>query len=132
MHIPTRNEYARSYVIDKLLGNELEIGDVVYYLSPSARYAIKKSKITAKKELPINHHFGLLGGCELKLADGSVVQYQDVFCSKEDALVFIVADLKSDLAHSQIALQTIQHEIQKNERLLTFYEKKLLMYDRIH
>lgn len=123
MSIPVKSDYTRSHITDRLLGKELQVGDAVYYLSHTSRYAIKKSTITGKKEIPFTHHS--LGGCELTLADGTVLEYYDVFDSKERALEYIVADLKSSLANKRTGLQTILHEIAEDERLLTIFENKL-------
>ena len=123
MKIPVTMDYTRSLIIDRLHGNELQVGDTVYYLSHTSRYAIRKSTITGKKEIPFTHHS--LGGCELTLADGTVLNYHDVFDSKERALEYIVADLKSSLANKRSGLQTILHEIAEDERLLTIFENKL-------
>ena len=123
MSIPVKLDYTRNLIIDRLHGNELQIGDLVYYLSKTSRYAIKKSTITDKKENPFTHHS--LGGCKLTLADGTVLEYSDVFDSKERALEYIVADLKSSLANKRTGLQTILHEIAEDERLLTIFENKL-------
>lgn len=123
MKIPVTMDYTRSLIIDRLHGNELQVGDTVYYLSHTSRYAIRKSTITGKKEIPFTHHS--LGGCELTLADGTVLEYYDVFDSKERALEYIVADLKSSLANKRSGLQTILHEIAEDERLLTIFENKL-------
>ena len=128
MSIPVRSDYTRNLIIDRLRGNELQVGDTVYYLSHTSRYAIKKSTITGKKEIPFTHHS--LGGCELTLADGAVLKYHDVFDSKERALEYIVADLKCSLAcrrNGLLTLQrTLQREIAEDERLLAMFEKKLL------
>ena len=124
MRIPVICDYTRSYFKDRLCHKELQVGDVVYYMSHTSPYAIKKSTIVAKKELPYNHHFRLLEGCELMLADGTGLEYYDLFDSKEQAIAYIVADLKSSLAHKHIALQTLQQEIATEERLLTFFEGK--------
>ena len=123
MSIPVKSDYTRSHITDRLLGKELQVGDAVYYLSHTSRYAIKKSTITDKKENPFTHHS--LGGCKLTLADGTVLEYSDVFDSKERALEYIVADLKSSLANKRTGLQTILHEIAEDERLLTIFENKL-------
>lgn len=123
MSIPVKSDYTRSHITDRLLGKELQVGDTVYYLSHTSRYAIRKSTITGKKEIPFTHHS--LGGCELTLADGTVLNYHDVFDSKEKALEYIVADLKSSLANKRSGLQTILHEIAEDERLLTIFENKL-------
>ena len=123
MKIPVTMDYTRSLIIDRLHGNELQVGDTVYYLSKTSRYAIKKSTITGKKEIPFTHHS--LGGCELTLADGTVLEYYDVFDSKERALEYIVADLKCSLAHHRMGLQTTLQRIAEDERLLALLEKKL-------
>ena len=123
MSIPVKLDYTRSHIIDCLLGNELQVGNAVYYLSHTSRYAIKKSTITGKKEIPFTHHS--LGGCELTLADGTVHEYDDIFDSKKKALEYIVADLKCSLAHHRMGLQTTLQRIAEDERLLALFEKKL-------
>ena len=125
MNIPVKKDYTRNLIIDCLHGNELQVGDTVYYLSHTSRYAIRKSTIVGMKEIPFSHHSRPFGGCELMLADSTVLEYYDVFDSKERALEYIVADLKSSLAHKRIGLQTILHEIAEDERLLTIFENKL-------
>ena len=122
--IPTIRDYSRNYFMDKIHGQELQVGDVVYYLEPSTEYAIRKSTIITKKDLAPNHHFRPLGACELTLADGSVVDYDKVFDRKEKAMDYALADLKSSLAHERIALQTIQNEIKKKEQLLKILEAR--------
>lgn len=123
MSIPVKSDYTRSHITDRLLGNELQVGDAVYYLSHTSRYAIKKSTITGKKEIPFTHHS--LGGFELTLADGAVLEYYDVFDSKEKALEYIVADLKCSLACHRNGLLTLLREIAEDERLLKVMERRL-------
>ena len=125
MSIPVKSDYTRSHITDRLLGKELQVGDSVYYLSKTSRYAIRKSTIVDMKEIPFSHHSRPFGGCELTLADSTVLEYYDVFDSKERALEYIVADLKSSLANKRSGLQTILHEIAEDERLLTIFENKL-------
>ena len=117
------HQHTRNHLIDTLLHQMLKVGDKVYYLSPTSKYAIRKSTITAIKELPYNHHFRPLGGYELTLADGTIVDYNDVFESKEKAVEYLIADLKSSLAYKRIALQTIHQEMKIEERLLKMFEK---------
>ena len=123
MSIPVKLDYTRSHIIDRLLGKELQVGDAVYYLSHTSRYAIKKSTITDKKEIPFTHHS--LGGCKLTLADGTMLEYYDVFDSKEKALEYIVADLKCSLACHRNGLLTLLREIAEDERLLKVMERRL-------
>ena len=123
MSIPVRSDYTRSHFIDHLHGNEFQVGDAVYYLSHTSRYAIKKSTIMGMKEIPFTHHS--FGGCELTLADGAVLEYHDVFDSKEKALEYIVADLKCSLACNRRGIQTLLHRIAEEERLLKVMERRL-------
>ena len=123
MSIPVKLDYTRSHITDRLLGNELQVGDAVYYLSHTSRYAIKKSTITDKKENPFTHHS--LGGCKLTLADGTMLEYYDVFDSKEKALEYIVADLKCSLACHRNGLLTLLQKIAEDERLLKVMERRL-------
>jgi hypothetical protein len=125
MKIPVIMDYTRSYLIDRLNHKELQLSDAVYYLSHTSRYAVKKSTIVAKKEIPFNHHTRPLGGCRLTLADGTVHEYDDIFDSKKKALEYIVADLKCSLAHHRMGLQTTLQRIAEDERLLALFEKKL-------
>lgn len=126
MGIPVKLDYTRNYFVDCLRHNELQVGDMVFYLSHTSHYAVKKSPIVAKKEIPFSHHSRPLGGCELTLADGTVLEYYDVFDSKEKTLEYIVADLKCSLANKRNSLQTLIREIAEDERLLTMFEKKTL------
>ena len=59
------------------------------------------------------------------MSDGTVHEYDDIFDSKERALEYIVADLKSSLANKRTELQTILREIAEDERLLTIFENKM-------
>ena len=125
MSIPVKLDYTRNLIIDRLHGNELQVGDTVYYLSHTSRYAIRKSTIVDMKEIPFSHHSRPFGGCELTLADSTVLEYYDVFDSKKKALEYIVADLKCSLAHHRMGLQTTLQRIAEDERLLALFEKKL-------
>ena len=69
MSIPVKSDYTRSHITDRLLGKELQVGDAVYYLSHTSRFAIKKSTIVAKKEIPFSRRLFL--NCKLTLADGT-------------------------------------------------------------
>lgn len=125
MRTPIMHQYTRNHLIDTFRHQMLKAGDAVYYLSPLSKYAIRKSTITAIKELPCNHHIRPLGGYELTLADGTIMEYNDVFESKEKAMEYFIADLRSSLAYKRIALQTIQQEMKTEERMLKMFEDKM-------
>ena len=96
--------------MDRIKNKELQVGDTVYYLAPSSSYSIKKSVITEKRENQSKGRFHLFEGCELTLADGTTIEYDKVFDSKEQVLAYIVDDLQTSVASKRIGLQTLQKE----------------------
>lgn len=120
MSIPVKLDYTRNLIIDRLHGNELQVGDSVYYLSKTLRYAIRKSTIVKKGPVPTD----FLKDIELTLADGTVLPYHEAFDSKEMAIAYIVDDLRCSLANHRTGLQTLLRQIAEDERLLAMFEKK--------
>ncbi len=125
MKTPIMHDFTRNILLDYFQNHVLQVGDTVYYLSARPAYSIRKSTIAAMKHIPPNHHSNPLGRTELTLANGAIVEYNDVFDSKERVLEFIVADLKSSLLHHRNGLKTLQQEIVREERQLEIYEKQL-------
>ena len=117
-------EYRNHLIVDRLNGDELQVGDVVYYLSPLSKYSIRKSTIKEKKIIPAEHHLGLLDGCELTLADGNVVDYYNTFRSKEKAIDHVIDSLRYSITNNNIRLRNLQREIEKEKRLLKMMEGK--------
>lgn len=120
MSIPVKLDYTRNLIIDRLHGNELQVGDSVYYLSKTSRYAVRKSTIVKKGPVPTD----FLKDIELTLADGTVLLYHEAFDSKEMAIAYIVDDLRCSLANHRTGLQTLLRQIAEDERLLAMFEKK--------
>lgn len=120
MSIPVKLDYTRNLIIDRLHGNELQVGDSVYYLSKTSRYAVRKSTIVKKGPVPTD----FLKDIELTLADGTVLPYHEAFDSKEMAIAYIVDDLRCCLANHRTGLQTLLRQIAEDERLLAMFEKK--------
>lgn len=111
--------------MDRIKNKELQVGDTVYYLAPSSSYSIKKSVITEKRGNQSKGRFHLFKGCELTLADGTTIEYDKVFDSKEQVLAYIVDDLQTSVASKRIGLQTLQKELAVCERLLKMYKDVL-------
>lgn len=120
MSIPVKLDYTRNLIIDRLHGNELQVGDSVYYLSKTSRYAVRKSTIVKKGTVPTD----FLKDIELTLADGTVLPYREAFDSKEMAIAYIVDDLRCSLANHRLGLQTLLRQIAEDERLLAMFEKR--------
>jgi hypothetical protein len=115
-------DYTRNFNKDCLDDTELQVGDAVYYLAPSSTYSIRKSVITEKKDIPGRNLIRLFGRCKLTLADGAVVDYNEVFDSREMVLAYIVNDLRTSITGNRMAILTLQREIDTCERLLRMYQ----------
>ena len=115
-------DYTRNFNKDCLDDTELQVGDAVYYLAPSSTYSSRKSVNTEKKDIPGRNLIRLFGRCKLTLADGAVVDYNEVFESRERVLAYIVNDLRTSIIGNRMAIQTLQREIDTCERLLRMYQ----------
>ena len=115
-------DYTRNFNKDCLDDTELQVGDAVYYLAPSSTYSIRKSKKKKKKDIPGRNLIRLFGRCKLTLADGVVVDYNEVFESRERVLAYIVNDLRTSITGNRMAILTLQREIDTCERLLRMYQ----------
>ena len=100
-------------------------GDTVYYISPSSRYTVKRSRIADIK-------MGKLSGIpfmieivdRVVMANGDMVDDGLVFRSKEAAINSLIEDVVSNINNEKIALANCQHRIGELERILKILEKQ--------
>ena len=78
-------------------------------------YVLMKSEIKKVRLLPISRARRALGSCELTLANGDVIDYNDVFLSKERGLAKMIAKQKDDIAESRKEIQRLLKEIAGKE-----------------
>ena len=60
----------------------------------------------------------------MTLADGTVLEYNETFESREKAMAYIVDELKSSIANKEINIRALQHEMEIEKRLLKKYLSK--------
>ena len=112
-----RYSHSKSWMNDKMP----QTGDTVYYISPSVDYYVRKSTVIGIKQI---RAFRFLEDWELTLADGTVINYDETFESKEKALEYIIDRIKYDIASKRAYIQSTLMEIEKYERVLARLEEK--------
>ena len=102
--------------ISRLFGDDLAIGEKVFYIHPDSRHSIKRSFIK---------HFVWIGDrrfigqdYEVELEDGTVVSVDNVFHTIGEARQRAVSLLTSHLNFSRNQLATLQRDVEITERLL--------------
>lgn len=112
-----RYSHSKGWMNDKMP----QIGDTVYYISPSVDYYVRKSIVVGIKQI---RAFRFLEDWELTLADGTVINYDETFESKEKAREYIIHRIKYDIASKRAYIQSTLMEIEKYERVLARLEGK--------
>ena len=112
-----RYSHSKGWMNDKMP----QTGDTVYYISPSVDYYVRKSTVVGIKQI---RAFRFLEDWELTLADGTVINYDETFESKEKALEYIIDRIKYDIASKRAYIQSTLMEIEKYERVLARLEEK--------
>ena len=119
--MPLICNYTRSYFRDCMHNNVLQTGDTVYYISHVVDHYVRKSTVVGIKQI---RTFPFLEKWELTLADGTVINYDETFESKEKALEYIIDRIKYDIASKRAYIQSTLMEIEKYERVLARLEGK--------
>lgn len=125
MRFPRLKNYSNCQLTPSFFCKEINVDDVVYYISPSAEYAIKKSVVIAKNVIRPSHHFRMFQSVELTLDNGDVVDEKDSFPTKEAALDYLIFNLEARIRNDRNALLTLQNEIDYEERMLRLLKKKV-------
>ena len=124
MRFPRLKHYSNIQLTPSFLGEEVHVDDVVYYISPTAEYAIKKGAVIAKNVIEPSHHFRMFPSVELTLDNGDVVNAHDAFPTKEAALDYLISNLETRIKNDRNALLTLQNKIDYEERMLQLLKQK--------
>lgn len=124
MRFPRLKHYSNIQLTPSFLGEEVHVDDVVYYISPTAGYAIKKGTVIAKNVIEPSHHFRMFPSVELTLDNGDVVNAHDAFPTKEAALDYLISNLEARIQNDRNTLLTLQNKIDYEERMLQLLRKK--------
>lgn len=124
MRFPPIKQYSNIQLTPSFLGEGIHVDDVVYYISSTAEYAIKKGTVIAKNVIEPSHHFRMFPTVELTLDNGDVVNAHDAFPTKEAALDYLISNLETRIKNDRNALLTLQNKIDYDERMLQLLRKK--------
>ena len=102
--------------ISRLFGDDLAIGEKVFYIHPDSRHSIKRSFI--KRFVWIGNRCYVGKDYEVELEDGIVVSVDNVFHTIGEARQRAVSLLTSHLNYARSELATLQHDVDLTERLL--------------
>lgn len=102
--------------ISRLFGDDLAIGEKVFYIHPDFRHSIKRSFI--KHFVWIGNRRFIGQDYEVELEDGTVVSVDNVFHTIGEARQRAVSLLTSHLNFSRNQLATLQRDVEITERLL--------------
>ena len=93
------------------------VGDVVYYISPNNRYAVKRATVVEIQRLGSEYRQVMSNG-DVVAKDAHSVEDYTTFASRDDAVQFILANLVERINDHKTRIATLQHELDLNERVL--------------
>ena len=100
-----------------------EVGDVVYYISPNHRYAVKRASVVEIQRSSGGYRQVMSNGDVVVKDPHSVYDYT-TFASSDDAVQFILANLVELINDHKSRIATLQHELDVSERVLATLRKQ--------
>ena len=100
-----------------------KVGDVVYYISPNNRYAVKRATVVEIQRLGSEYRQVMSNG-DVVAKDAHSVEDYTTFASRDDAVQFILASLVECISDHKTRIATLQHELDVNERVLATLRKQ--------
>ena len=94
-----------------------KVGDVVYYISPNNRYAVKRAAVVEIQRSGSEFRQMMSNG-DVVVKDAHSVEDYTTFASRDDAVRFILANLVERINDHKTRIATLQHELDLNERVL--------------
>ena len=101
----------------------VEAGDVVYYISPDNCYVVKQATVVEIQRLG-NEHRQVLSNGEVVVKDVHSIDDHSTFASRDDAVLFILANLVVRINNHKTCIATLQHELDVSERVLATLQKQ--------
>ncbi len=99
-----------------------EVGDVVYYISPNNRYAVKRA-IVVEIQRSGSEYRQVMSNGDVVVRDAHSVEDYTTFSSRDDAVQFILANLVELINDHKTRIATLQHELDVSERVLATLRK---------
>ena len=99
------------------------VGDVVYYISPDNRYAVKRASVVVIQQSGSKYRQVMSNG-DVVVKDAHSVEDYSTFAIHDDAVQFILANLVERINDHKIRIATLQHELDVSERVLATLRKQ--------
>lgn len=101
----------------------VEVGDVVYYISPNNRYAMKRAIVVEIQRSGCEYRQVMSNG-DVVVKDVHSVEDYTTFASRDDAVQFILASLVERINDLKTRIATLQYELDVSERVLVTLRKQ--------
>lgn len=127
LHLGLRRQPPKEPVtrITRLFGDDLALGEKVYYIHPDSRHSIKRGFIKCFVWIGNRSYIGK--DYDVELEDGIVVSVDNVFHTIGEARRRAISNLTRHLNFARNQLATLQRDVELTERLLATlksYENK--------
>ena len=100
-----------------------KVGDVVYYISPNNRYAVKRANVV-EIQLSGSEYRQVMSNGDVVVKDAHSVEDYTTFASRDDAVQFILATLVERINVHKTRIATLKHELDVSERILATLRKQ--------
>ena len=100
-----------------------KVGDVVYYISPNNRYAVKRATVVEIQRSSSEYRQVMSSG-DVVVKDAHSVEDYTTFACRDDAVQFILATLVEGINAHKTRIATLQHELNMSERVLAMLRKQ--------
>jgi len=100
-----------------------KVGDVVYYISPNNRYAVKRA-IVVETQRSGSEYRQVMSNGDVVVKDANSVEDYSTFACRDDAVQFILAKLVECINGHKTRISTLQHELDVSERVLATLRKQ--------
>lgn len=100
-----------------------EVGDVVYYISPDNRYAMKRATVVEIIRSG-NEYRQVMNNGDVVVKDAHSIEDNTTFASRDDAVQFIIASLIKRINDHKTRIASLQHELDVSERVLATLQKQ--------
>ena len=100
-----------------------KVGDVVYYISPNNRYAVKRATVVEIQRLSCEYR-QLMSNGDIVVKDAHSVDDYSTFDSRDDTVQFILSNLVKLINNHKTRIATLKHELDVSERVLAALRKQ--------
>lgn len=100
-----------------------KVGDVVYYISPNNRFAVKRAAVVEIKRSGSEYR-QVMSNEDVVVKDAHSNNDNTTFATRNEAVQHILADLVETINDLKIRIASLQHELDVKERELSTVRKQ--------